>query len=213
LTLEVLASREGICLPDDIEPLIERVYANIDPEQLEQSLLDKWAKHLGEQSAERMIAKSRVIPPPTVEDSPFGDLRVFLREDDDPALHMQLKAATRLGPPSVELVCVEQTDAGLRVGDGVTAVLDPAAVPDWHITERLVRRSIGVTTPSVVHGLTHDAASQPSGWSKSPLLRHRRLLAFTNNIATVGAVTLVLDDELGLCITTTKMSVQKGKAP
>jgi CRISPR-associated endonuclease/helicase Cas3 len=202
-SLEVLMSRSSVVLPGDIEALVEQVYRDIDPEVLEQALLEKWAKQAGEEAAERMVAKQRLIPAPGVDDSPFGDLKVFLREDDDPTVHMQLKAATRLGPPSLELVCVEQTSEGLLVGDGGTDTLDLGAEPDWRLTERLVRRSIGVTTAGVVHGLMKDEPSQPKGWSKSALLRYRRLLAFSGGTAQVAGFTLRLDQELGLCVTRT----------
>jgi CRISPR-associated endonuclease/helicase Cas3 len=195
-----------VTLPNDIERLIEEVYADLAPAS-EDQLVAAWQREMGEAVAEGSLARQRLIPKPTEPDSPFGNLRVFLREDDDPLLHHQLRAATRLGPPSIELVCVVSEAGVLQVGDGDTPTYVPEAEPDWKMTQRLVRRSIGVTSPGVVRAVVEDQAFLPAGFAASALLRHRRLVIFENNVALVGDATLTLDDELGLVI-----NYQKGQA-
>ena len=139
------------------------------------------------------------MPHPFVIDDPFGNLQVFLTEDDDPVVHQQLRADTRLGRPSVELVCVERRGEELFVGDGDNTPLD-LSISDRTLVERLVRRSIGVSNPRVFHAVTNDENTKPEGWRRSPLLRYRRLLAFSDGRAEVAGMSLLLDDELGLCI-------------
>lgn len=137
-----------------------------------------------------------------MEDDPFASFRVFLQDDDDPALHVHLRAVTRLGPPSVELVCVERRGDQLFVGDDECAAspLNLSLPPERALVSRLVRRSISVSTPGIVHIIEKLPEAAPASWEKIPLLRYRRLVPFEGGHARVGDIGLQLDPELGLCI-------------
>jgi hypothetical protein len=186
-TLRLLEGRSTLLLPDEIEALVENVYAGASP-----------SEHITEETHERLQAEQRLMPPPYVVDSPFGSLQVFLQEDDDPELHQKLRAATRLGRPTVEIVCVERRGSHLVVGGGNDTRIEPDVTPDRTLTGHLVRRSIGVSTPSVVADLVDKPA--PKGWARSALLRYRRLVPFENGCAWIGSTRLTLDAELGLRI-------------
>lgn len=194
-TLEILDGREEIVLPADIEPLVEAVYDQTQIPEPGDPLFDAYLAHQGATRADANLAAQKEIPGPTTEDDIFGDLRVFLDEDDDPALHQQLRASTRLGRPSIELVCLGQTPEGLvTLADRLP--IDLGVEPDRSTTSRLVRSSIGVSRPSVVRALTAQQA--PKSWQGSALLRYRRPVVFEGARATVGGVQLCLDPDLGL---------------
>jgi hypothetical protein len=105
---------------------------------------------------------------------------------------------TRLGPPSVDLVCVDRRDGEIVV-DGVGS-LDLADTPDRATVNLLVRRSITVSRLDIVGALQKDPATAPAGWRDVPLLRFRRVLPFDDGQARIGDIALRLDPELGLCI-------------
>ncbi len=193
-SLELLERHDRVTLPDDIEPWVESVYARLGPDH---PLHGLQIELFGQRAAHDSLAKQKLMPRPT-SDAPLSSLRVFLDDDDDPLLHAQLKAETRLGPPSIELVCVERRGDDLLVGDGDPRPLDPSAEPDRALVSRLVRRSVGVTRPAIVRALAAEPA--PEGWKASALLRYRRLVAFEEGRAQVGGVDLRLDPELGLVI-------------
>ena len=115
-------------------------------------------------------------------------------------LHQHLRAETRLGRPSIEVVCVERRDGGLYVGDEDDRPLDlEQQEPDRAMVLRLVRRSITVTNRAVVPTLQSEKA--PEAWSRSSVLRYRRLVPFEDGRAEVGGMTLTLDPKLGLMVT------------
>src|SRR5690606_10900220 len=125
-------------------------------------------------------------------------------EDDDPVLHAKLRAETRLGRPSVQIVCLERREGRLYGGDGEPTPLDLEQEPDRALTARLVRRSIGVSNQRVVHELLASSEAAAKSWSSSPLLRYRRLVAFEDGEATVAGVIFTFYPDLGLRIDTGK---------
>ena len=200
LTLRELDRRGHLNIPGDIEPLVARVYdatiiegsaVTIPPD-----LVDAAVEHLGSVHAERSTAEQRMIPRPTIRDHFLGDLQVFLSDDDDPALHPHLRAVTRLGDPSVDVVCLTREGGVLRVGDHDGSPLDLEAAPDRSLIRRLVERSIGVSRPGVVKALL--AIEPPEGWKTSAILRYRRPVIFEDGQAEVGGTSLRLDPDLGL---------------
>jgi CRISPR-associated endonuclease/helicase Cas3 len=196
-TLDVLEARSSITLPTDIEPLVELVYDASTIPAPGDPLYDVFLEHEGMIRSQAMIAAQKVLPSPSVEDDPFGDLKVFLDDDDDPVLHNQLRAATRLGPPSIDIVCLERlAGGGVSLGDDVP--FDIHAEPDRAMTARIVRRSISVTRPGLVRSLIDQAS--PKAWQQAALLRYRRPITFDGGRAVVGDLELRIDAELGLVI-------------
>ena len=200
-TLQLLDRKDALVLPDDIATWVEAVYGE-ERLSADDPLFDDWAQHLLARRGKANKADERTIPRPG-RDGVFEDLRVFLEDEDDPLLHENLKAETRLGRPSLKLVCVERRGGRLWVGDETATQLDLERTPDHALTARLVRRSIGVSRPAVVQALlVGDPETRPAGWRDSALLRHRRLVAFEDGEATVGGVQLTLDPDLGLVLGT-----------
>lgn len=201
-TLDALRDRSFIHLPDDIETLVELVYQQAAGSPPEDPYKEAFQEHQGVRYSQEIQARQKVIPSPTDEDDIYGALQVFLEDDDDPLLHQQLRAATRLGDPSVDLICIERLPSGqLSLGDGLPFDLD--AEPDNATTLRLVRRSIGVSRVSIVRALQ---SGEHGAWKKSAILRHRRPVIFEGGRTTVGGTSLLLDPELGLVFNPTPTS-------
>ncbi len=198
-TLAKLAVLDTLTLPTDIEPLVEAVYTD-NPVVPEDPLYQEYLNHHGARAVERNLSEEKLMPHPFAPDDPFGDFRVFLTEDDDPVMHKRLRADTRLGPPSIEVVCVVRRGERIMVGDGDETPLELSREPDRPLVERLVRRSIGVSNKRAFHAVTNDPCTAPESWRRSSMLRFRRLVVFESGRAVIGDVNLVMDPELGLCI-------------
>lgn len=193
-TLDALRDRDRLCLPGDIEPLVELVYQQAEMSAPEDPYEKAQQAYQGEKFGQEMQARQKVLRSPTFEGDMFSDFKVFLDDDDDPLLHQQLRAATRLGDPSIGLICIERLPSGqLSLGDGLPFDLD--VEPDNATTLRLVRRSINVSRISIVQALK---SREHAAWKKSAVLRHRRPVIFENGRATVGDTPVLLDPELGL---------------
>lgn len=199
-TLKLLEGRSSFMLPDDIEAFVNNVYSDtaVPPDD---ELYGAYLEHHGGKANSRSIAEQKLMPHPYVRDDPFGDLRVYLEDGDDPVLHQQLRADTRLGPPTVEVVCLVRRGSKLFAGDEGT--VDLAAEPDWRETQRLIRQSIGISHRRIVPLLKNSRGATPDSWRRSSLLRYRRVLVFDDGRTTLGRYNLRLDAELGLRITAT----------
>jgi len=200
LTLRELLDRDQITLPDDIPTLVDSVY---DPAaaQTYEALLAAAYERREDERRQRGVADVRLMPGPDSPDDPFAALTCWMKDEEDPLVRAQMRAMTRMAPPSVSVVCVDQVGADLFVGDGDTEPLRLDQVPSRALVARLARRTLKISTASIVTVLANDPAAQPAGWQKSSILRHRRLLPFVNSQATVAGCILHLDDELGLVIT------------
>jgi CRISPR-associated endonuclease/helicase Cas3 len=203
-SLRVLEGREHIEIPTEIEALVEAVYLSLPPAG-DDALFGSFVNWFGGQCAQRQDAEVRLMPGPAQEDDPFASLHVRAEDDGDPALHLMLRAETRSGPPSVEIVCLVRRGGALFADEAGTVPVDLGREPDAATTRALVRRSIGVSRPSLVRFLvSKDAAAAshlPESWQKSGMLKYRRCVVFDDGAAVVASTRLTLDRELGLQLT------------
>lgn len=193
-SFEALRAIDRLVLPDDIEPLIERVYDETLPEPGSDEY-DAFLQHTGEALVRSGLASEKLLSTPSRngDDDILRNVKVFLSEDDGAEVHERLRAETRLGPPSIDIVCLD------RVGSRVEANGEPIDLetePTRDQTAVLARRSIGVSRKSIVEALL--AQECPPSWKTSALLRHRRPVVFEDGVAEVGGQLLQLDPELGL---------------
>ena len=114
-------------------------------------------------------------------------------------MHQAFQALTRLGPPSIPLVCLHRTELGLTLEPGGSGpVVDLVLEPGPELTRQLAQHAVRVTHRAIVNHFL--AQPVPDGWRKHPLLRNYRLAVFTNNICSLtdSPHTLRLSRELGL---------------
>lgn len=199
-TLRTLDGRTAITLPDDIEGLVEAVYREEIP-VAEDELYGSYIDYFGRAVAKRQDADNRLLPRPSRRDDIFGDLRVSFDDDDDPAVHASLRAVTRDGEESVQLVCVVDRDGQLFVDETDSAPIDLTVAPDRALTARLARRTVSVSRASLVRELLTNPSYAAEAWRENALLRHRRVARFARGVATIGDTRLELDPELGLKLT------------
>jgi len=196
-----LQERTRLALPSETQMLIEAVYG--DEEGTASGPLAKalakareaWEKHRREHS--QIAAKKLVLPP---DDE---DLMIQANPDyaeDAPQVHESMQALTRLGEPSITLVCLHETPRGLALESEGRRVVDLYQKPWAELTRELVEHSVSVSDRALVRLLAQQEA--PVGWREHPLLRYDRLAVFSRGVCQLEGTgyTLRLSRDLGLQI-------------
>ncbi|MGQ9689205.1 MAG: hypothetical protein ACUVXF_10525 [Desulfobaccales bacterium] len=121
--------RSAISIPQEVEALMEAVYEEEPPpEGLTPEILSKWEEsrqksHKKKEEGE-MQAKYRCILPPYYRDNLLEDPNPQL-EEDDPGIHHSLQAITRLGDPTVPVICLYEKDGQASPGSGAATTGEP----------------------------------------------------------------------------------------
>lgn len=196
--------------PRDTAALIEAVYGdspNLALSDLQQFHLRKaQEEYENDQNKARGEASSRLVKDPAKED--VMQLSGLERIAENPSVHADMQALTRLGPPSLQLVCLFRSQDGLNTrsdGSGQTIALDE--VPDVICTSELILNSVSITNPTVYWHFVRQPP--PPGWARHPLLRHTRVAEFeATGYAAIGETSfaLHLDKVYGL-------RIEKGTSP
>jgi CRISPR-associated endonuclease/helicase Cas3 len=196
---------DEVALPDDTASLIEAVYGDEGPptEDLSPEMADALveARHRmeGREAKDVFEARTRLIAQPE-SDNLLRKSSMGLAEDS-PELHRAFQALTRLGPPSISLVCLHRIGEELNTEpDGSGLPVDLAQTPDAELTAHLVRCTISVSHQGVVHFFR--AQEPPTGWQDHPLLRHYRAAVFVKGTCGRAGLPYVLhlDRKLGMVI-------------
>jgi CRISPR-associated endonuclease/helicase Cas3 len=195
-TLKALENRTEIRLPDEIESLVELVYRPDIP-AADDELFASHMDYAGKTIASRQNAQGRLVPSPEIRDDIFADLAMPL-DDDNPTIHPELRAITRDGEATVQIVCLVGRSGEIYVSDEDRTPLNLENVPSQAETARLAKQRISVSNRKLVDALT--ARPAPEAWQKRTLLRHCREVVFVENVATIDGICLELHPELGLRI-------------
>jgi CRISPR-associated endonuclease/helicase Cas3 len=197
-----LRGRNDIQLPEDIETLVEQVYGEVEPCPPDAM----WAAAFRESKQEMQEARSEaeskarklLVAPPGDPREMVEQFSMDLAEDDDPTVHPSIQAATRLGPPSVQVVCLCESADGLSLpGEGVIPVsLD--SEPDPPLTRDLLDASLPLSHRGLFHALCK--LEPPKAWRRNPHLRFHRALVFREGLAEAAGYRLSLSPDLGLVI-------------
>ena len=198
-----LGGRSRITLPADTSALIEAVYGEGDPpaERLTPSVraaLETARRQLQTHEQKDVAEALQRLVPPAHDERLLQQRSIGLREDS-PELHTAFQALTRLGPPSLSLVCLHKVVGGLRTEpDGGGALIDIDRPPDDDTTLNLARATLLVSRREVVAHF--QAQPVPPAWKEHPLLRDHRLAVFTDGICRLegGGLRLRLSREVGL---------------
>lgn len=201
----VLSELETIQIPEDIEPLIERVYTSpitawTDGLSAAQMCSLATAEQKDEERRVRdtHLARAKLLQSPDPDLMFLDDGRHELFEDDSDA-GKKLQAATRLSQPSVQVVCSHKLrDGRLSLDAGGRYVIDENLCPSLEDARRLLARSVTLTHLGVVTALLSKPV--PSGWTRNALLRRHRLVGFEEGKTEIGGWTVRLDEELGIVI-------------
>ena len=199
LTLE---GREELNLPSNTTELIETVYGDFNPADFAPEIAKKLeaaqAKMLKDFGVEVYTADRNLIPKPNTEDfvtQPMQDLK----DDEDPTLHEQIRAVTRLISPSVNLVCLHKMEDGSlnTEPDGKGTDIDLKRVPNKDEVKELLLHTVASHHYTVVKAL---AEKQHTKWKRKSALRYHIPMIFENGRCSIKdtKITLILDKELGL---------------
>lgn len=201
-TWEPLRRTKAITIPREIETWIERVYGEkqdpFDDASLHAHLQEiaERAKKRREKDWEQAQASLFFAPSEAESSDAFGSLGSLVEEDESGNLHPTLRAQTRLGDETADIICLWQTPDGRLWFDREgthSAPLSPATFQD---TRRLLE-----------HGLKLDASwlrrlgaqvSQPEEWKANPSLRFKWLLRLEE-----GQGPATIDPELGFFLLST----------
>jgi CRISPR-associated endonuclease/helicase Cas3 len=189
-------------LPDDIERLVEAVYGDGGlpaPDAAWAAALAAARAELdGELAADRAVARRVLVNPPDHPDDILQDFCQQL-EEEAPDLHPTLQALTRLGEPTVQLVCLERCPGGVRPYHGGGPPVDLAAEPTVDAARRLLRAGLSLNHRALVPHFLAEAV--PAGWRRSGLLRHHRAAVFEDGALHAAGYAVRLDDEEGCVVT------------
>ncbi|MGK4007544.1 CRISPR-associated helicase Cas3' [Sorangium sp. So ce1036] len=210
-----LRDRTEVVLPTDIEPLIESVYGGSSPRagvgappsqtpppasaELAARLASLDGKRAEQERAEGNQAQALELPPPSSDD-PF-DPRARVVEDEDPSIHRALRARTRLGDPTVEVVPVTERGGRLVLTGAPEIALDVDArePPPRRVVLAAARQSVGISHRGVVAALLREPV--PPSFAASGHLRFHRVLRLDDAGRTsIAGVPLALDPDLGLVV-------------
>ena len=192
LTLRALPA---IAVPNDVEALVEAVYDDTlaCPPDASPALRTRWNETRADLDTQRARDRSKAAPllvlRPGHDDAIFDDKNRQLAEDD-PSFHPDLQAMTRLAHPSVDVVCLTPEER---------ADLLPSGRPTLPQALQLLRHAVSIGSRLVYHDL--QALPVPTGWKRSPLLRHHRLLLLDEaGGCRVGNHRIVRNEEVGIVI-------------
>jgi CRISPR-associated endonuclease/helicase Cas3 len=200
----------GWTLPDDYRTLVDGVYTLEPPPDLTvwqhktwQEALTDYKKRRHEEEAE---AKKRLITRPSLLRNLANHDHLILADEDEEDTHPSMRALTRLGGPSVEVVCLHRGPEGRLFSDAACEHALPSGPKlTTSETRRLMKATVRISPRRVVRALTTYWDDHPSPtWEaiaedNAALYRHRCLI-FENRRWSDGSLTLRLDDMLGLVV-------------
>lgn len=196
-TLATLEGRSAITTPADTQPLIESVYGDDEPEGPYADLLTEARASMRQQEeGDGFVAQQKLIGDASAPR--LLSYRNLALWEDQPELHQTVQALTRLGPPSVNLVCLWRRDDRLYLDDDYEQEIDLRRAPDDNLAQALSDRSLSCSQAVVFHYFV--AQDPPRGWRRHPYLRDHRVVVFCDGIASLGDTGYVirLSDEYGL---------------
>jgi CRISPR-associated endonuclease/helicase Cas3 len=204
-----LRDRTTVTLPGDIETLIKAVYDE-DADAPDGTWSERLKAALETQNAQRgddsAKARGNGIPhPPPV---PFSFNRALIAkvtrdliDDDDPATHETVRATTRLGDPSLTLLCLRRDARGNLTPfcGGGRVSLDARPSPER--VREMLESAVSISRP---RGLYFALLQQevPEKWREDAHLRFARYAIFDEKgEAVIGRFHVSLEEERGLIVT------------
>jgi CRISPR-associated endonuclease/helicase Cas3 len=194
-----LQSRNVIQVPGDVAHLIESVYDDRSaPPEFAEVWEETRREYLKSHASDESEARYRIIGGP-FDSGLINTLLEQPRDEDAPELHNAHQALTRLGGPSVSIVCL--------YGNAEHPTFDPDGhqpvslvdVPDFSEARALLRRAVSISDGRLIRHLLQEVVLE--NWQKSSLLRrHKRILFDRSGLADIGGHSVRLDPELGIYV-------------
>ncbi|MFI1884413.1 CRISPR-associated helicase Cas3' [Streptomyces jumonjinensis] len=196
----------SVSIPGDVQELVESVHGvgaeSFDWDNPDHEYRESWTAHAGTEMAGRGQA-AMVAAPRVRMVYQLHDLHKLPGEEDE------WEVATRLGAPSVRLLCAYVQENGRLTLD--LAGREPLPDPDKEegmkvpaaAVRAVMRRTIPVAADWFKGGEAEELVKPPGSWEGHPMLGDVRVLYQpvrngTAEAVTVGGRTLHLDTDLGL---------------
>ena len=185
-TRSLLRDKPTLHLPDEIDTLVATVYEEaVDVTESLQARLERaMQKALGDRYAHIGAANQAIIGLPD-DGSWKTSANFMLYDDDEPGVHVSLKAKTRLGDDSAVVIPLYDADA-----------FDPTTAPDFAQAKAWFLRAMNVSRKGIVKPL--QSAGVPEGWRKSALLRNCYPLRLDAESRWMTDPSIQLSNDLGL---------------
>ena len=206
-----IAGKEPVWrLPEDIDRLVQAVYAN-DP--LEAEDRDEYLKtldqalgvHLALVQEQRKHAMNVALD----AEAELSNAYLSTPRANEEGEGDGLQVVTRLGENSLTVVPVWANEDGWRLLPG-EAPFDPNAEPTSALAHRIYRRQLRLSRKDFVKATLSQ--TQPKAFELHPLLRNLRPLVLTDGIAVFERLQVRLDSELGITYENTKSTTTKEDA-
>jgi CRISPR-associated endonuclease/helicase Cas3 len=217
-TWHALQGRNQITLPDDLDPLVQVVYAPDSPDladldDAQRATLAKADRKLQHQRQQHGMwgGQAHIGVPDIFPDLPLqpgqGDPDGEPVNDDADHGGDDASYGTRLGDPSLRIVPVHRLDGSLYLDERAkkAAQTDTLQKSDWDTARAIYACSLQVSRHDLIHGIDDHLSTfrvrlggEFRGWAAHPLLRDARPLVLVNGEATLGRTRICLDPELGL---------------
>lgn len=197
----VLKNLKELVIPEGVEELIESVYQPCDPPADASPALATYWKETAQRMFQSDVGKRRQA---AIREIPDLDVQLIDYDpvglaDDAEELHAAHQAMTRLGGPSVEVVCLYDRDGEAYLTPDAAEPVDLSRRPSPEQVLALLGRSVRISfNPSLVKQILE--LSVPPEWEVTAHLRKHRLLRFAPDGTCLTAdLPLQLDPILGLC--------------
>lgn len=191
-----LHSKEKITLPSETQTLIEGVYGEQGAEG-EEVRCSEIAELLAitrlemERHRDQEIDEALKRLVPACHSDRLLKERNLMLEEESPELHAAFRALTRLGPPSLPVVCLHRTERGLTLEpDGSGPQVDLDHQPEPALTEQIARHTIDIRHRGVFHHLVEQQV--PVGWREHSLLQDHRAVIFREGHCPLSGTSYVL---------------------
>lgn len=195
---------QALGVPDDIESLIEKVYAikpTLDPDWpdwFRQEVLDAYVELEKQQERDRYRAKTNLVPLPTDDRLPITVNASDVTGED--TVGKAPSITTRLVAPSVRVICLHELAPKLISFE--PDEMRPCRL-DRHPDAALIREMLRYSVTVQHHGVRQALMQQDQypELAQTPQLYEARVVIFTQGVAQIGdGLRLHLTKELGLVI-------------
>ncbi|RLC41270.1 MAG: hypothetical protein DRH51_03565 [Candidatus Coatesbacteria bacterium] len=203
-TWRILKERENknnISIPDDIPSLINSVYCNnID---IDDELKESYKMMLKNKKEDEQQSLNFKIPPPYKPSNYILNINNYYC-DDDPTIHKTLKAATRKGDNTIQIICLRsEVDEEKKLYDEIMNNHNPSEKLPERIVKKLLKRTCSVSSGDLILRILREWSFRESPLRKTGVIRYHIPLLFEKGInENFSGYRLLLNDDLGLLLET-----------
>jgi CRISPR-associated endonuclease/helicase Cas3 len=197
-TYRLLIGLDCITVPQDMDRLIEEVYSGKDTQTddfLDGQIESARAAFEKEIQEDRYSAARNRIRSPYDEDVLTANYDALPDDTDDPRFPIR----TRDIEPGIDIVCVHELNGWLSLEPDTQLPVNIDRVPEGRALDDLLDRRITVRNRTYLGALL-KSAPVPAAWQKQAILKHSRLVVFTDGMYTIpdSGLRLRLTRECGL---------------